>query len=65
MFNISIKFDIIMLCRYSLVEKQVLGKDQQTVQFCLSAPFRFNRTMQNSSFFIYNILMNNIDLKKC
>lgn len=25
-------------CRYSLVVKQVLGKDQRTVQFCLSAP---------------------------
>lgn len=25
-------------CRYSLVVKQILGKDQRTVQFCLSAP---------------------------
>ena len=24
--------------RYSLVVKQILGKDQRTVQFCLSAP---------------------------
>lgn len=30
--------ELFMRCRYSLVVKQILGKDQRTVQFCLSAP---------------------------
>lgn len=31
-------FDKITLCRYSIMAIQVLGKDQQQVQFLLSAP---------------------------
>ena len=31
-------YDKINTRRYSLVVKQILGKDQRTVQFCLSAP---------------------------
>ena len=34
----KINYDKIILRRYSLVVKQILGKDQRTVQFCLSAP---------------------------
>ena len=48
--------ELFMRCRYSLVVKQILGKDQRTVQFCLSAPlvnlfelFELNIQITNTS----------------